>query len=188
MSSSSVSRVSWKVSLVGLQYSGHSPLPALTIPELLLILEIIRHLKFHVVVAGLLPESSSPATKGLKGCAKRRKLVVDGQLFASSPTCRRRFTGVRLVRHRVYFGRSLPGACRCNTNEHPASCRDLRYQAGDLTQNVLAPLSASRNAQYNGYSPTVTTYCRRSGYEVKSLSTVAVFPLTGVVKRLDIMR
>jgi hypothetical protein len=71
-----------------------APCLPLTIPELLLILEIIRHLKCHVVVAGLFPESSSPATKATKGCADRRKLVVDGQLFASSPTCRRRFIGV----------------------------------------------------------------------------------------------
>jgi hypothetical protein len=49
---------------------------SLTIPELLLILEIIRHLKCHVVVAGLLQESSSPAMKAAEGWIERRKLFV----------------------------------------------------------------------------------------------------------------
>lgn len=57
---------------------------ALTIPELLLILEIIRHLKCHVVVAGLLPKSSSPAMKAAEGCAERRKREVVGVLMRTT--------------------------------------------------------------------------------------------------------
>lgn len=37
----------------------------LTIPELLLILEIVRHFKCHTVFADRTPESSSPATQAL---------------------------------------------------------------------------------------------------------------------------
>ena len=57
---------------------------ALTIPELLLILEIIRHLKCHVVVAGLLQQSSSPAIKAAEGGAERRKLFVVGALMRTT--------------------------------------------------------------------------------------------------------
>ena len=56
MSSSSVASGLVEALLVGLQNF------ALTIPELLLILEIIRHLKCHVVVADLFLQSSSPTT------------------------------------------------------------------------------------------------------------------------------
>lgn len=49
--------------LVGLRSSG-----ALTIPELLLIFEVVRHLKCHVGVAGQLLNSSSPAMYAPRGC------------------------------------------------------------------------------------------------------------------------
>lgn len=48
---------------------------ALTIPELLLILEVVRHLKCHTVVAGGLSESSSPSTQALNSMGQRRKAV-----------------------------------------------------------------------------------------------------------------
>lgn len=73
-----------------------------------------------------------PGDAGYQGlCAERRKLIVDGQLLASSPTCRRGFTGPGLVRHRVRFGHSLPCACCCNTNEHPAKCLYLESKPVD---------------------------------------------------------
>ena len=135
-----VGKASFSLSFGGVTITLALSLPSLTIPELLLILEIIRHLKFHVVVAGLFPESSSPATKATKGCTERRKLVVDGQLFASSPTCRRRFTGVRLVRHRVYSGRSLPALAGATPTNIQPLVLTMISELGGLLQNVLAPV------------------------------------------------
>lgn len=50
----------------------------LTVPELLLALEVVRHLKCHVGVADRLSESSSPKAQGSRweGVERRRKVVV----------------------------------------------------------------------------------------------------------------
>jgi hypothetical protein len=63
MSSSSACGTLAPVVVVGLQNMGNA---ALTIPELLLILEVVRHIKCHTGVANQLSESSSTATQALR--------------------------------------------------------------------------------------------------------------------------
>lgn len=57
---------------------------ALTIPELLLILETVRHLKCHVVVPGQLLEPSSPATQATVIAKARRRHSVGVWCFAAA--------------------------------------------------------------------------------------------------------
>lgn len=100
MSSSSA----WRVSV---RQSAGGGCSARTIPELLLILEVVRHLKCHVGVAGRVLQSSSPATKATRTCRGRRKPVVAVSSFATSLRSERQGLPAQ-VRHRFYFGRDHP--------------------------------------------------------------------------------
>ncbi len=48
----------------------------LTVPELLLILEVVRHLKCHTVCAGQPPKSLSPATQALGNVVRGANSLV----------------------------------------------------------------------------------------------------------------
>ena len=95
---------------------------ALTIPELLLILEVVRHIKCHTGVASQLSESSSPATQALEGMGQGAELsVVFGRWH--------QYWG-RRAEIRPVPGASLPTATRLHLLHRPLLVKksQSRYQ------------------------------------------------------------
>lgn len=120
----------------------------LTIPELLLILKVVRHFKCHTVFADQLPKSSSPATQVLGVIVRGAKQVV---MFSCSHETLRRTAAVSaslflIGQARLELNACLPTLLTSLTPQPPESLTHLARcydELSDVPESSLGSGSGS---------------------------------------------